>query len=115
MQSSLDAYLEHLRSERQVSTHTLDGYRRDLLKVLALCEKHEVASWDALDTRTLIGQAQGILMERFDLDADQSFAVLRRYSQESNRRIGEIVGEIVATRQLPETIESIATVDRPAL
>lgn len=69
----------------------------------------------ALDTRTLIGQAQGILMERFDLDAEQSFAVLRRYSQESNRRIGEIVGEIVATRQLPETIESIATVDRPAL
>jgi integrase/recombinase XerC len=53
MQSSLDAYLEHLRSERQVSTHTLDGYRRDLLKVLALCEKHAVASWDALDTRTL--------------------------------------------------------------
>ena len=53
MQSSLDAYLEHLRSERQVSTHTLDGYRRDLLKVLAQCEKHAVASWDALDTRTL--------------------------------------------------------------
>jgi integrase/recombinase XerC len=53
MQSSLDAYLEHLRSERQVSAHTLDGYRRDLLKVLALCEKHAVASWDALDTRTL--------------------------------------------------------------
>jgi integrase/recombinase XerC len=53
MQSSLDAYLEHLRSERQVSVHTLDGYRRDLLKVLALCEKHAVASWDALDTRTL--------------------------------------------------------------
>ncbi|WP_137974624.1 tyrosine recombinase XerC [Pseudomonas sp. F(2018)] len=53
MQSSLDAYLEHLRSERQVSAHTLDGYRRDLLKVLALCEKHAVTSWDALDTRTL--------------------------------------------------------------
>ncbi|MBD9427095.1 tyrosine recombinase XerC [Pseudomonas sp. PDM15] len=53
MQSSLDAYLEHLRSERQVSAHTLDGYRRDLLKVLSLCEKHAVTSWDALDTRTL--------------------------------------------------------------
>lgn len=53
MQSSLDAFLEHLRSERQVSPHTLDGYRRDLLKVLALCEKHTTASWDALDTRAL--------------------------------------------------------------
>ena len=53
MQSSLDAFLEHLRSERQVSSHTLDGYRRDLQKVLVLCEKHGVASWDALDTRGL--------------------------------------------------------------
>ena len=53
MQSSLDAFLEHLRSERQVSSHTLDGYRRDLHKILALCEKQAVASWDALDTRTL--------------------------------------------------------------
>jgi GAF domain-containing protein len=62
----------------------------------------------ALETRTLIGQAQGILMERFDLDADHAFAVLRRYSQESNRRIGEIVAEIVATRQLPDCVEVIA-------
>ncbi|MBD9413715.1 tyrosine recombinase XerC [Pseudomonas sp. PDM16] len=53
MQSSLDAFLDHLRRERQVSVHTLDGYRRDLLKVLALCEKHAVTNWDALDTRTL--------------------------------------------------------------
>lgn len=47
------SFLEHLRSERQVSSHTLDGYRRDLHKILALCEKQAVASWDALDTRTL--------------------------------------------------------------
>ncbi|MFG0380251.1 tyrosine recombinase XerC [Pseudomonas sp. zbq_18] len=53
MQDHLDAYLEHLRSERQVSAHTLDGYRRDLLKVLALCEKNTVATWPELDTRTL--------------------------------------------------------------
>ncbi|MDX5371306.1 MAG: tyrosine recombinase XerC [Pseudomonadaceae bacterium] len=53
MQSSLDAFLEHLHSERQVSPHTLDGYRRDLLKVLALCEKSTIASWNDLDTRSL--------------------------------------------------------------
>ncbi|MHC3970774.1 site-specific integrase, partial [Pseudomonas aeruginosa] len=27
MRADLDAFLEHLRSERQVSAHTLDGYR----------------------------------------------------------------------------------------
>ena len=51
--ANLDAFLDHLRRERQVSAHTLDGYRRDLLKVLALCEKQGLASWVDLDTRTL--------------------------------------------------------------
>lgn len=61
----------------------------------------------ALDTRTMIGQAQGILMERYDLDADHAFDVLRRYSQESNRRIGEIVAELVETRELPEAFRTL--------
>ncbi len=53
MHAQLDAYLGHLRSERQVSPHTLDGYRRDLLKVLALCEKNGIAAWADLDGRSL--------------------------------------------------------------
>lgn len=53
MQEQLDTFLEHLRSERQVSAHTLDGYRRDLLKVLALCEQNSIHAWPALDTRSL--------------------------------------------------------------
>lgn len=51
--ADLDAFLEHLRSERQASPHTLDGYRRDLLKVLALCEKNAIDGWADLDTRSL--------------------------------------------------------------
>lgn len=53
MHADLDAFLEHLRSERQVSAHTLDGYRRDLLKILALAEKAGLSDWNALDTRSL--------------------------------------------------------------
>ncbi|MEK1908042.1 MAG: tyrosine recombinase XerC [Pseudomonas sp.] len=53
MQDHLDAYLEHLRRERQVSAHTLDGYRRDLLKVVVLCEKNAIGSWSDLDSRSL--------------------------------------------------------------
>ena len=34
MQNELDAYFEHLRSARQLSGHSLDGYRRDLNKLL---------------------------------------------------------------------------------
>lgn len=53
MQTHLDAYCTHLRSERQVSPHTLDAYRRDLNKVLAYCDKHQVSTWTALDAPTL--------------------------------------------------------------
>lgn len=48
MQTDLDAYLQHLRSERQVSPHTLDGYRRDLGKVMAFCEKQQLDTWSSL-------------------------------------------------------------------
>lgn len=53
MQASLDAYCVHLRSERQVSVHTLDNYRRDLDKVLAFCSKEGIADWAALDIQRL--------------------------------------------------------------
>jgi integrase/recombinase XerC len=59
MQTQLDAYLEQLRSERQVSAHTLSAYRSDLHKVLAFCLAEQLADWSALDTprlRRLIGR-----------------------------------------------------------
>ncbi|MGY4491747.1 tyrosine recombinase XerC [Pseudomonas sp. TE3610] len=53
MQAHLDAYCAHLRSERQVSDHTLLAYRRDLDKVVAFCEKEQLAGWSALDIQQL--------------------------------------------------------------
>jgi len=53
MQAHLDAYCAHLRSERQVSDHTLQAYRRDLDKVLAFCEKEQLRDWGALDIQQL--------------------------------------------------------------
>nr|WP_197976974.1 tyrosine recombinase XerC [Pseudomonas sp. CFBP 13727] len=49
----MDAYCTHLRSERQVSVHTLDAYRRDLTKVVEFCEKEGLATWQALDIQLL--------------------------------------------------------------
>ena len=53
MERQLDAYCEHLRSERQVSPHTLSAYRRDLDKVLGWCVKQNIGSWAALDIQRL--------------------------------------------------------------
>jgi GAF domain-containing protein len=55
----------------------------------------------AMTNRTVIGQAEGILMERLGIDADQAFAYLRRTSQSENRKLVTICSQIVETRQLP--------------
>jgi GAF domain-containing protein len=55
-----------------------------------------------MDSRTLIGQAQGILMERFGMDAHRAFAVLTRLASQTNRKLRDIAYEIVQTRLLPD-------------
>lgn len=52
----------------------------------------------ALDTRKLIGQAQGILMERLDIDADRAFEYLVRQSQSRNVKLRAIAEWIVINR-----------------
>lgn len=56
----------------------------------------------AIDSRHMIGMAQGILMERFKLDRDQAFSVLRRYSQDRNVKLREVAAQLVDSRALPE-------------
>lgn len=53
--------------------------------------------------RTLIGQAQGILMERFDVDSQQAFLVLRRISQDNNIKLLQVAEELINTRKTPGT------------
>ena len=53
----------------------------------------------ALGGRTVIAQATGILMERFDLDPDRAFSVLSRMSQQNNVKLRVLAQQIVATRR----------------
>ena len=55
----------------------------------------------AIANRTVIGQAEGILMERFDLAPDHAFAVLRRVSQHRNVKLNRIAEDLVRTRETP--------------
>lgn len=56
---------------------------------------------DAVQTRDLIGQAKGILMERHKLNADQAFAVLTRASQLTNTKLRDIADQLTRTGELP--------------
>ncbi|HLT61555.1 MAG TPA: GAF and ANTAR domain-containing protein, partial [Microlunatus sp.] len=63
--------------------------------------RHQESLAEAVDARKLVGQAMGILMERYDLDSDQAFAVLARYSQHTNTKLRTIALHLVQTRTLP--------------
>ena len=88
--------------------HEFTAEDRDMAEVLAVHaataliavrERENLRA--ALDGRTLIGQAQGILMERFDIEASRAFAVLRRYSQTQNLKLRVVAEDVVAHRSLP--------------
>lgn len=51
----------------------------------------------AVVSRTVIGQAQGILMERHKITADQAFDRLKDGSQHLNRKLRDIAATLVAT------------------
>jgi putative methionine-R-sulfoxide reductase with GAF domain len=51
----------------------------------------------AIASRDLIGQAKGILMERFDIDAPHAFNLLTRLSQDSNTKLLTIATRVVET------------------
>ena len=71
---------------------------------VALAAAQEVEQLEkALGGRTVIGQATGILMERFDLDPDRAFSVLSRMSQQKNVKLRELAEQIVTSRTVPIT------------
>jgi GAF domain-containing protein len=55
----------------------------------------------ALASREVIGQAEGILIERERITADQAFGVLRRASQHLNIKLREVAQHLVDTGEVP--------------
>jgi GAF domain-containing protein len=51
----------------------------------------------ALVNRDIIGQAKGILMERFKITADQAFGVLAKVSQDTNRKLSAVAEDLTRT------------------
>ncbi|MFW0786456.1 GAF and ANTAR domain-containing protein [Gordonia sp. CPCC 206044] len=49
----------------------------------------------ALASRDIIGQAKGIIMERYDTDALHAFDILRRLSQDTNTPVADVAKRLV--------------------
>jgi ANTAR domain-containing protein/GAF domain-containing protein len=58
----------------------------------------------ARDSHEVVGQATGILMERYRVPADEAIAMLRRYSSHSNQKLRLLAERVITDRALPELI-----------
>ena len=55
----------------------------------------------ALESRSVIDQAKGILMERYKLTADSAFQTLARVSMQTNIKLRELAETLVRTGVFP--------------
>ena len=61
----------------------------------------------ALRTREIIAEAHGVIMERENVLEGDAFAILRRFSQKSNRPLRERAEDVVASTRRPEPDRAI--------
>ena len=83
--------------------HAFDQTSRDIGRIFAA---HSSVAWNsarrdeqfkrALSSRDTIGQAKGMIMERYGVDAVRAFEVLRKLSQDSNVPLVQVATELVA-------------------
>jgi GAF domain-containing protein len=63
--------------------------------------QHRESLRHAVESGQRIGQAIGILRERFSIDESQAFAVLKRHSQDTNTKLRDIAEQLIETGRLP--------------
>lgn len=83
---------QDIESAQIVAAHASVGLARS---------RSERNLWAAIDSRHLIGQAQGVLIERYHIDADAAFSVLKRHSQQLNVKLRDVAAELLRTGELP--------------
>jgi ANTAR domain len=73
-------------------------------QVAALVEENAQLRF-ALESRILIEQAKGVLMERLDLPAAVAFELLRSAARRSRTKLHALAAEVVATRVTPPALD----------
>lgn len=64
--------------------------------VALIADDERLQFQSALASRDIIGQAKGMIMERFEVDAVRAFELLRSLSQNTNTRLAEVAEELVS-------------------
>ncbi|HWJ52286.1 MAG TPA: ANTAR domain-containing protein [Propionibacteriaceae bacterium] len=95
-----DAHLEPWRTgEQDPSTSVEPNPDQDHAAPVDLTAKVEQLE-RGLSSRTVIGQAQGILIERHQVTPDKAFRILVQASNTTNRKLRDVAADLVLTGEL---------------
>ncbi len=78
-----------------LETRRLGTLFADLVAVALGWSRQTASLHQALDTRSMIGQAIGTIMERYHVDADRAFAFLVRTSQTGNLKLRDVAAGLI--------------------
>lgn len=95
----------HTMGALNVYAEKPDVFDDDAVELGLIMATHTALAWNlvrrdeqfrsALASRDIIGQAKGMIMERFKVDAVQAFELLKRLSQSSNTPLADVARELV--------------------
>jgi GAF domain-containing protein len=94
---SLNVYSSQPHAFTRDDLEVIEVFARRAARAIAVAEE-SAGLTQALDTRKVIGQAQGVLMERFDLTEERAMEFLMRLSQDRNIKLRDIARWVVEHR-----------------
>jgi ANTAR domain len=74
---------------------------RRLVELTAILARRCAQLQEALETRIVIEQAKGILAERFHLEPDRAFEVLRRSARSNRVPLRDLAARVVLSERTP--------------
>jgi hypothetical protein len=91
---ALNLYAQEVDAIDQDAVHLGSMFASQVAVAMGWARQDETLN-EALATRNVIGQAVGIVMERYRLDADRAFAFLVRLSQTGNTKLRVVAAALV--------------------
>lgn len=77
---------------------------RRLVELTAILARRCAQLQEALDSRVTIEQAKGVLSERFGLEPDQAFDVLRRSARSNRVPLRDLAERVTGSRSTPSEV-----------
>jgi ANTAR domain-containing protein len=81
-----------------------------LLELTSVLARRASQLQEALDSRIVIEQAKGVLAERYGIEIDAAFRILRRAARSNRIRIHDLAASVIAS---PETPAEFGTAGLP--